>query len=327
MNTAITTNSPGATPDSAASNDIAHELPELLSLQPLDDHHYRSGALRDLNLNNRVFGGQLLGQCMTAALATIDDDRRPTVLQVVFMSGALGDRAIDYEVTDLQEGGRFSSRRVLASQGLRQVIEAQVSAMREDEPQREVLAPWVRALPQPEALPTNDALAPALSGRFAAAAYRYAVRPTIDFRFVNPAQLFPTREPARVQYWIRCRRRLPPTPSLHAAALAYLSDNWLTYAGAARRLTMKDENESLYVASLNHSMWFHAPARADEWLMVDCEGIDAGGGRAFTNARAYTRDGRLVLSLAQECLLVNRADAPADGAGNGVKSGLRGTRP
>lgn len=284
----------------------AADLSALLELQTQDGDSFACTTDHDVNLNGRIFGGQLLGQATAAALATINPDRQPTMLQAVFLNGALANEPLHYAVTRLQEGKRFSSRRVSATQGGRQVIDINLSSATLLAPYRESVEPRVPDMDSPDTLPTNEVLACALAERFTAAGYRYDIRPTVDFRFVDTRQLFSVDDPVRFQYWIRCAQPLGDAPALHAAAIAYLSDNWLSYPAAARRLTVKQPDESLYIASLNHSIWFHAPCRADEWLLVDSKGVDTGGGRGSASARVFTRDGRLVMSLMQECLILSR---------------------
>jgi acyl-CoA thioesterase II len=57
------------------------------------------------------------------------------------------------------------------------------------------------------------------------------------------------------------------------------------------------------LASLDHSMWFHAPARADEWLLYDMHSPRTSGGRGMAFGRIYSRDGTLIATTAQEGIL------------------------
>ncbi len=93
---------------------------------------------------------------------------------------------------------------------------------------------------------------------------------------------------------------------MHAAALAYLSDYWINSAAVTRHVPAGLAHGQLYIASLNHALWLHRFGRADEWLLFSSESPSAQGGRALTYARIYSRNGTLLASLAQECLMARR---------------------
>ena len=107
-----------------------------------------------------------------------------------------------------------------------------------------------------------------------------------------------------MRFWIRLRQTLGESPALHAAAFAYLSDYWINFAACIAHVrAMSERGGTLYVASLNHAIWFHRPLRADEWLLFDCVSPSGAFGRGLTIARVYSRAGVLVASATQECLL------------------------
>jgi acyl-CoA thioesterase-2 len=112
------------------------------------------------------------------------------------------------------------------------------------------------------------------------------------------------RDEPRMRFWIRLRQSLVEGPALHAAAFAYLSDYWINFAACIAHVRATSERGgTLYVASLNHAIWFHRPLRADEWLLFDCLSPSGAFGRGLTVARVYSRAGVLVASATQECLL------------------------
>ena len=102
--------------------------------------------------------------------------------------------------------------------------------------------------------------------------------------------------------WLRTRDRLPDDPEVHLAVLAYMSD--LDFMSTSMlphgRQRMRD---SIQGASLDHSLWFHRPFRADDWLLFAKESPNAGGARGFVRGQFFTRDGTLVATAAQECLI------------------------
>src|SRR5437868_3407879 len=106
-------------------------IEELLALEARGEGRWRSRH-GDANMNGRAYGGQLLGQAMMAALMDVPEGRTPTMMQFLFMQGAMPDEAMDFQVTALQDGKRFTSRHVRASQGSgRTVLDAQVTCARQ----------------------------------------------------------------------------------------------------------------------------------------------------------------------------------------------------
>lgn len=287
-------------------------LTDLLTLAHADPQRpFVANLPHDGNRNGRVFGGQLLGQALAAALATVPPGRRPSCLQLVFLRGADVAQPIHYAVQSLQDGGRFSSRHVLATQQGKAVASAHVSAV--------AFAPAegggdedldLSAVPPPEQLHSVDDAPAPLRERLAPTTFRLTAKPTIEMRLVDPwHQLVPEEGQGHVplECWMRAAQPLGDDPALHHAALAYLSDYYLTYPAAAPRMTRLPYRPA-YVASLNHTMWFHRPCRADGWLYVRAQGQDLRDGRALARASVHTPDGRRVLTLAQECLLVDRQE-------------------
>lgn len=262
----------------------------------------------DNNGNGRIFGGQLLGQALAAAQATLTQPRRVSALQVIFAQGGLIGPRIDYRVRSLQEGKRFSTRHVEASQGGRILISAQISFQHE-QAGREYAAKPLSSVPAPEELYEIPRLISDLHSQGRHLDWKWISRPGLEIRMVDAERHFTeTHGPGSISYWIRTRQRLPDAPEIHDAALAYLSDYWLISAAMTPHVALKNATDHLYLASLNHSLWFHRPCRADEWLLFSTESTNAAGQRALTNARIYDRQGTLVASASQECLLADRID-------------------
>jgi len=109
------------------------------------------------------------------------------------------------------------------------------------------------------------------------------------------------REP-RIKVWLRLKDRVPDDPVLHHCLLAYTSDYFLLGA-ASMDARLTDERERLQMASIDHAMWFHRPARPDEWLLYVTDSPSASGARSFARGSLFSRDGRLVASTAQEGLV------------------------
>jgi acyl-CoA thioesterase-2 len=288
------------------SHDIRQpDLPSLLRLQALGDGSHLSVS-NERNGNGRVYGGQLIAQILVAAMAEAPAGRRPTVLQMVFLQGPQAALPIDYRATALQDGSRFSSRHVRAVQAGRSVADAHVSFQTvNDGPEHQDSPPsWVTT---PDTLLPIGALDPRLRERLRDGGYGGGEpHPFIDFRLVDPQQrLFPDSAGQSFVLWFRVARPMPDDPGLHAAALAYLSDWWTTYPSLAPHMP-RSGGSGYYVASLNHSLWFHAPCRADAWLLCVARSPRANGARGLNTADIYTREGLMVASVAQQCLLAPR---------------------
>jgi len=303
------------------------DIAELLAMVPLDSAVGASAGPRtfrtrcgDANAHGRAYGGQILAQAVMAAARTVpqagagSSPRAPSMLQFLFLQGTLHAEAIDLTVTPLQDGKRFSSRHVRGVQGAgRAVLDAQVTfAQPMPAPAHGAPAPF-RPDEDPERLPSLADL-PAAWGRTVqrAGGYTFNVKPAIDFRLAvareGPNGLRLDASEPRLRFWLRLRSRIGDGAAEQAAAFAYLSDWWVNYPALGSHLDGLADGPGLYVASLNHAIWWHRPVdvRADEWLHFESVGPAAAAGRGFNIARVHDRSGALVASVSQECLMAPR---------------------
>jgi len=168
-------------------------------------------------------------------------------------------------------------------------------------------APGVEhARPMPEGIAQPDEIVPdehRIEGAPAGAALLVTQRP-VDIRHVDaPLYLSADGErTAQQAVWMKMRAPMPDDPRLHRAALAYLSDMTIQES-ILRAHGVAWTTDGLKVASLDHAMWWHRPARVDEWLLYVQESPNARGGRGLATGRIYTRDGVLVASVAQEIMV------------------------
>lgn len=275
------------------------ELVECLRLEQLSAHVFRGGSI-DIG-SPAVFGGQVLGQALMAAARTVGEHRVHS-LHGYFLRP--GDKAcpIDYEVDAVRDGASFTMRQVTARQGGLVIFTMSASFHR-----REEGVDHQRAMPQ---APPPEGVADEMQARLAVRdqlppawlAVIDQARP-IDIRPVNPAYL-PAPEPAAPlqQTWLRAPAALPDDPLVHQALLAYASD--FSLLGVAMRPHgLSFMQPGVQVASLDHAMWFHRDFRFDDWLLYDTESPSAAHGRGFCRGSLFTRDGRLVASVAQEGLI------------------------
>lgn len=286
------------------------DIPALLALDAAGPGRWRSRH-GDANRNGRSYGGQLLGQAMNAALMDLSNlpnlqgVREPTMMQFLFLQGALPQQALDFEVTALQDGKRFSSRHVRATQGGgRMVLDAQVTAAATlDSPTHDTpsAAP---AGERPESLPGLGDVDPALLREVSRlGGYSQDRKPSIDFRIPDAErQLSAAGMTQRLRFWMRTTRPLPQDSRVHAAVLAYLSDWWLNFSALGLHLRQLGERR-LYIASLNHALWLHRPVQADQWLHVDSSSPASGAGRGLAVGAVHDQAGRRVATATQECLM------------------------
>lgn len=252
--------------------------------------------------HGRVFGGQVLAQCVMAAGLTMKgveaaEGPRPIhSLHGYFMRPGDDRLPIRFAVEEMRDGHSFSTRRVQAIQRgepiMSMVCSFQVWADGLDHQDE------MPALPGPEGIPSLSDL---LGGIDDPAAQHIAARRPIEQRPVAAeTYLAPAPERvAEVHVWMRSIGRLPDDPLLHAAVLAYGSDYSLLEP-VLRRHGLLWSNPALRVASLDHSMWFHRHARADDWLLYTLQSPSATSGRGLGVGRMFSRDGRLVATTAQE---------------------------
>jgi acyl-CoA thioesterase-2 len=275
------------------------DLLTLLTLETLERNLFR-GTSRDIG-NPQVFGGQVLGQALVAAHATVSG-RDVHSLHAYFLRRGDVNAPIVYEVDRSRDGHGFSSRRVVAIQHGEQIFHMAAS-FQVPEPGLAHQLPMPQ-VPPPESLPDLRSLVEGQRALLPPAALRFLQRDTpFEFRVVE-AQNYARAEPSapRQHVWFRAVGRLPDDPQLHRCLLAYVSDYHLI--GTALRphgLTMASPN--LVVASIDHAMWFHQPVRVDEWLLYAMDSPSASGARGLARASLFTREGVLVASTAQEGLL------------------------
>ena len=281
---------------------------DLLDLTQIGANRFRSRCA-ERNEHGRVYGGQMLGQALNAAAETVPSDRIASSMQFLFAAGGIPEQAIDYAVTTVQEGKRFSSRNVRGSQSNGRVVcDANATFA------RTINSPAHQAPPPPDCgLDQDPERSTRLEDIDASEAeevvrildIRYQRHIAVDIRapFVEDFSPSAIKE-ARVRFWIKMRTPMGDDPRRHAAAFAYLSDYWINFVASVTHVAaLAKISAPLYIASLNHAIWLHRQFRADQWLLFDCVSPSGAAGRGLSTARIYSRTNDLVASATQECLL------------------------
>jgi acyl-CoA thioesterase II len=286
---------------------VLQELVKLLALERIEEHLFR-GQSQDLGWGT-VFGGQVLGQALSAAVQTAPADRHVHSLHSYFLRPGDVTKPIVYDVDNIRDGNSFTTRRVVAIQSGHAIFNMAASFQKEEPGFEHQDA--MPAVPAPEALKTEQELAAEIVDRLprpwrerAVAERPFEVRP-VDVQDVFKPQ--PTAPSQAV--WLKTVARLPDNPALHHYLLAYASDH--SFIGTAMRPHgVNFWTPGMQVASLDHIMWFHQPFRVDEWLLHVMDSPMAHGARGLVRGRVFTRDGRLVASTAQEGLIRQRTPRP-----------------
>jgi acyl-CoA thioesterase-2 len=305
LNMQTTLPAAGENPSEWDGKDVA----DLLGLTRISESGFQTRCA-ETNEHGRIYGGQILGQALYAASQSVSRDRFASCLQLLFAAGGLPDQTIDFEVAALQDGKRFSARHVRGVQGGGRIVcDASVAfAKAMQSPDHEAPAPADCGLDRdPEGCARlEDVDTPGAREVERTLPHMFRPHRAIDMRAPFVDDLMPSRgrEGPRMRFWIRLRQKLAENPALHAAAFAYLSDYWINFAACIAHVRATSERGgTLYVASLNHAIWFHRALRADEWALFDCVSPSGAFGRGLTIARVYSRTGGLVASATQECLL------------------------
>lgn len=279
---------------------IVHELTDLLRLERLEDNLFR-GASRDIG-TRYVFGGQVVGQSLSAAQQTVDPERTVHSLHAYFLRAGDISAPIVYDVDRTRDGNSFSARRVTAIQHGKPILVFAASFQKpETGAEHQLPMPEV---PAPEDLPDPEPLSPETMAQLPAKLQRWLTRRgPFEFRHVSPRdELKPSKRPPCQQVWFRLAGRIGDDAAQHRALLAYASDFHLigttTFPHGISYL-----QPNVQMASLDHAMWFHRPFRIDDWLLYACDSPSAQSARGLARGMIYDGKGVLIASTAQEGMI------------------------
>jgi acyl-CoA thioesterase-2 len=282
-----------------------------MTLERLELDLFR-GESRDIG-SPQVFGGQVLGQALVAASATVEG-RDAHSLHAYFLRRGDVNSPIVYEVDRARDGNHFSTRRVVAVQHGEQIFNMSASFQEpEGGLEHQLVMPQV---PAPEELrDLQSLLEDVLPGLPPDMRRMLQENRPFEFRPVEPPPFLraqssssesvsspPASASPHRNLWFRAVDELPDDEALHRCLLAYVSDfHLLDTAMLAHGISQLQTK--LTIASIDHAMWFHRRARVDEWLLYSTDSPSASGARAFARGSVFARDGRLVASTCQEGLV------------------------
>jgi acyl-CoA thioesterase II len=272
------------------------DLIELLDIEPIEVNIFRGVSPKEDR--QRVFGGQVAGQALVAAARTVDDERKVHSLHGYFLRPGDPSIPILYEVDRIRDGRTFTTRRIVAIQHGKAIFNMSASFQMPEEG-------FEHAFPMPDVAPPDGL--PDRRERMARFADRLGSlldRPqaidtrVVDWDFDDRAESLPPYQ----NVWMRADGRLPDDPLLHTIVLTYASDmtlldtTLLPHGGSWF-------DPTLFMASLDHAMWFHRPFRADQWLLYSQDTPAATSGRGLARGLVFTQEGTLVASVVQEGLI------------------------
>ncbi|MCX5596607.1 acyl-CoA thioesterase II [Streptomyces phaeochromogenes] len=276
-------------------------LLDLLDLEQIEQDIFR-GQSR-FAVVPRVFGGQVAAQALVAAGRTVPDDRFAHSLHAYFLRAGDAGAPIVYTVDRIRDGRSFTTRRVVAVQHGQPIFHLSASFQTYEEGMEHQAD--MPAAPDPETLPTAAELLPRYVDLYreqGVVERLLEAREAVDLRYADAppfASVGEEREP-RSQVWFRTNGKLADDPLLHVCLATYVSDMTLLDSVLLAHGRGGWVTGDVVGASLDHAMWFHRPFRADEWLLYDQESPSASGGRGLGQARIYTQDGRLAVTVIQE---------------------------
>jgi acyl-CoA thioesterase-2 len=282
-------------------NPVLEKIVDILNVEELELNLYRGQN----HETEHVFGGQVLAQAIAAAYRTVAATHQLHSAHAYFLRAGDWKIPILYEVDRIRDGRSFTTRRVIAIQHGRAIFDMALS-WHKSEPG------FSHALPMPD-VPSPEALRGDREIYLEVARERPEMKPfafrfeAIDSRQVERIAMnnSSAHPPAR-HSWLKTRDPLPDNPELHLAMLAYMSDldfmgtSMLPHAGKGSENGL---HRRVQGASIDHTLWFHRPFRADQWLLFAKESPNAGGARGFVRGQFFSRGGDLVATTAQECLI------------------------
>lgn len=281
---------PGTDQDGAALSRVL----DVLDLERVDETTFTGASLPQPG--GRVFGGQVLAQALIAAGRTVEPGRLPHSLHGYFLRAGEVDQPITFSVERLRDGRSFTARRTHALQGGVPIL-SMITSFQQAQDGLEHADPAPEVPGPEELLSAIDLLSPIDHpvARF------WTEQGAFDLRHVQaPLFLRPARERSDVQaVWIRTRGPVADDPLLHRALIAYGCDQ-VMLEPIMRRHGLSWVTPELSIASLDHALWWHRPARADEWLLYVQSSPSAQGGRGLGTAAVYDRSGARVATIAQE---------------------------
>ena len=277
------------------------KLASLMSMETIEHGIYRAQSW-DLGFR-ALFGGQVLGQALSAAYQTVESGRFAHSFHSYFLLPGDAKKPVVYEVENVRDGRSFCTRRVRAIQEGRNIFYMTASFQVEEEGMSHQFADMPDVLPPEEV--TSDI-------KFYEANFDKLARPMqealsyhrpIDIRTIDAVNSFSARKRAPQRYiWMRAQEVMGDVAQLNQAALAYASDyHFLSTSLQPHGVSISDRD--LRIATIDHAMWFHKPVKFNEWLLYVTESPFSGNARGVVKGQIFNQQGELIASTMQEGMM------------------------
>ena len=278
-----------------------NKLIKLLDLEHLEENLFR-GQSENIG-GPRVFGGQVIGQALTATVRTVPSKRFVHSLHAYFLRPGDMEYPIIYDVERTRDGGSFTTRRVVAIQKGEPIFDMALSFHKKEKgPSHQI---DMIDIPGPEECISELEVKKKMIDKVPLKYRDFFLRERpIEIRNLPGEGMFeePKKKPPHKHVWMKAVGKIPDDVVQHQAILAYASDmGLLSTSMNPHRLSFAKGN--VMSASLDHAMWFHRPFRADEWMLYSTDSPSASNARGFNRGSVYTEDGVLVASAVQEGLM------------------------
>jgi len=285
---------------------VASDLEKLLSFLEVERVDKYLFIDKSPKRPSRIFGGQVLAQSLNAAIRTVDDqDRIAHSMHAYFLRPGNPEMQIVYEVDPIRDGRSFTTRTVVAKQNGVPIFSTSVSFQLEEEGLAHQMD--MSEVAPPEGLESDfdfwTKMAKQYPDRFEASKVHPIERKPVRRRNMLDPQ---PQEPVQ-HLWCRPMGTLGEDRTKNQTILAYMSDFALLGAALLPH-HYTGMSKGMQIASLDHSLWFHRPFRADDYLLYSMDSPSSFGSRGFSRGSFYSRDGVLIASTAQESLIRPRPD-------------------
>ena len=277
------------------------ELIDLLRLEAIGVNRFR-GQCQDLGFKN-LFGGQVLGQTLSAASQTLPEGEwAPHSLHAYFLRPGNVIDSLEFEVDCVRDGRSFAVRQITASQNGKAILTMMASFQHPEEGfEQQEKMPDVQG---PEGLASQLELTRMFKDKFPERLRDiYTADKPIEIRAIDPINIFAPKKQEPIKYvWMKTDAPLADDPMLHANVLTYATDfNLIGTSMMPHGVSFAQRD--MQVASLDHAIWFHRPIKFDDWMLYALDSPSASSGRGFCRGKIFNQQGELVASVAQEGLI------------------------
>ena len=282
---------------------VLEDLLSLLKLETIEQGIYR-GQSQDLGFK-ALFGGQVMGQALSAAQETVSSDRFVHSLHSYFLRAGDARKPVVYDVEVIRDGASFSTRRVQAIQNGKAIFYMTASFQhQEDGFEHQDTMPDV--VPREQVKSFNEYIKEIQHALPEPMKQKFLAEKPIDLRPIQQYDwLQPKKSEPNCQMWIKANGDLPDDLRIHTYMLAYTSDfHFLPTALYSHGVSHWQPN--FQIATIDHAMWFHRPFRFDDWLLYCMDSPSASNGRGLVKGQVFNRQGELVASTMQEGVIRQR---------------------